>query len=434
MFINKLTLMNNSTNTNDYVATIGLDWADEKHDLWLCPQGGKPEHHIIEQSPQAIHEWVAQLRQRFPSGQVALAIETTRGAIIYALMAYDWIVFYPINPKGLASYRESFKVSGAKDDRTDADLAEEMLRCHRDRLRPLKPQDSLTRTLMGLTEKRRQLVDGRTAAVNQCHAQLKCYYPVARELLDNLATTLAADFLLKWPDLASLKKAGAAKLRQFFYGHNSRSEELMQKRLSAVEQARALTQDSAIITPARMMVQALAALIKTLTQAIHQMDQAIAQLMEQHPDGALFASLPGAGPALAPRLLVAFGSDRNRFATALEVAQFYGVAPVKRASGKSQIIAMRFRCPKFARQSFHEHAALAVKCEPWAREYYQQLRGRGKSHHAAVRSTAFKLIRIYFRCWKNSTPYNSDIYTRALEKHGSPLHKLLSQKEAANGK
>jgi transposase len=424
--------MNSSSNTNEFVATIGLDWADEKHDLWLCPHGGKAEHHILQQSAQAIHEWVAQLRQRFPDGRIAVAIETTRGAIIYALMAYDWIVFYPINPKGLASYRESFKVSGAKDDRTDAQLAEELVRCHRDRLRPLQPQDQLTRTLMGLTEKRRQLVDGRTAAVNQCQAQLKCYYPLANQLLDNLATALAADFLLKWPDLAALKKAGTAKLRNFFYGHNSRSEELMKRRLDALQQARALTEDPAIITPARMLVEALATVIKSLTQAVHQMDQAIAKLMAEHPDGALFESFPGAGPALAPRLLVAFGSDRKRFTTAVEVAQFYGVAPVKRASGKSQVIAMRFRCPKFARQSFHEHAACVVKCEPWAREYYQQLRGRGKSHHAAVRSTAFKLIRIYFRCWKNSIPYNSNIYTRALERHGSPLAKLLAAQEDKN--
>jgi hypothetical protein len=29
----------------------------------------------------------------------------------------------------------------------------------------------------------------------------------------------------------------------------------------------------------------------------------------------------------------------------------------------------------------------------WARNYYQQLRSRGKGHHAAVRALAFKWIR-----------------------------------------
>jgi len=417
--------MNTSASTNEYAATIGLDWADQKHDFWLCPQNGRPEHQVVEQTPAAIHEWVAKLRQRFPAGQIAVAVETTRGAILYALMAYDFIVFYPVNPKALASYREAFKVSGSKDDVTDAQLAEELVRCHRDRLRPLKPQDAGTRTLLGLTEKRRHLVDSRTVAVNQAHAELKCYYPLARDLLGDLTTTLAADFLLKWPDLAALKKAGAAKMRQFFYGHNARSEDLMKEREAALEKARPLTEDPAIITPGRLMVQALAAVIKNLNQAIAEMDQAIARLMDQHADAEIFRSFPAAGPVLGPRLLVAFGTDRDRFADAVEVAQFYGIAPFRRASGKSLVIAMRFRCPKFGRQTFHEHAACVVKQEPWAREFYQQQRACGKGHHAAVRTTAFKLIRIYFSCWKNRTKYDSNTYLEALKKHGSPLHALL---------
>jgi transposase len=426
--------MNTATSTNEYVATIGLDWADQKHDLWRCPQQGRPEHQIVEQTPEAVHEWAAKLRQRFPTGQIAIAVETTRGTILYALGAYDFIVFYPVNPKALASYREAFKVSGSKDDRTDAQLAEEMVRCHRDRLRPLKPQDAGTRTLLGLTEKRRHLVDGRTAAVNQCHGELKCYYPLARDLLGDLTTTLAADFLLKWPDLAALKKAGAAKMRNFFYGHNARSEELMREREAALEKAVPLTADLAVITPARLMVQALATMIKNVNQAIEQMDQAIARLMDQHADAAIFRSFPAAGAVLGPRLLTAFGSDRERFSSALEVAQFYGIAPVKRASGKAEVIAMRYRCPKFGRQTFHEHAACVVKFEPWAREYYLLQKGRGKKHHAAVRATAFKLIRIYFRCWKNRTKYDANTYLEALKKHGSPLPALLANEKKSPAK
>jgi transposase len=419
--------MNNSTSLNEFAATIGLDWADQKHDIWLCPRDGKPEHQVVEQTPEAVHQWVAKLRERVPSGKIAIGIETTRGAIIYALMAYEFIVFYPVNPKALASYREAFKVSGAKDDRTDAQLLEEMVRCHREHLRPLQPQDSITRTLMGLTEKRRHLVEGRTAAVNQCHTELKCYYPLSRDLLGDLTITMAAEFLLKWPDLAALKKAGPAKMRHFFHRHNSRSEDLMKERIAALEKARPLTEDPAITRPARLMVQALAAMIKNLNRAIEGMDQAIEELMDQHPDAHIFRSFPAAGAVLGPRILVAFGTDRQRFASAVEVAQFYGIAPVKRASGNAQSIHMRYRCPKFARQSFHEHAACVIKREPWAMEYYQQLRGRGKKHHTAVRATAFKLIRIYFRCWKDRTRYDSNTYLAALKKNGSPLYSLLAE-------
>src|SRR6266404_2587251 len=399
-----------SENPKNFVATIGLDWADQKHDVWIRPREGKPEHQIIEHTPEALHEWVAKLRTRFPQGQIALALETSRGAVVYALMVYEFIVLYPINPKALCSYREAFKVSGAKDDLTDSRLVEDMLSKNLEQLRPLKPQDEHTRTLAGLTEKRRQLVNHRTGAVNECHAELKCYYPLARNILGDLTTTTAAEFLLKWPDLASLKKAGTAKLRKFFYGQNCRSEERMRERELLLEKAQPLTEDRAVIVPCQLKVKALAALIRDLNQAIEEMDTLIEKEMDQHQDAFIFRSFPAAGPVLGPRVLVAFGSDRDRFGSAQEVAQFYGIAPVKKASGKTQVIGMRYRCPKFGKQSFHEHAACVVKNEPWASEYYQMLRAKGKGHHMAIRATSFKLIRIYFRCWKSRTKYDGALY------------------------
>jgi transposase IS116/IS110/IS902 family protein len=44
-------------------------------------------------------------------------------------------------------------------------------------------------------------------------------------------------------------------------------------------------------------------------------------------------ALPGAGPALAPRLLVAFGERRERFPDAASLQQNAGVAPITKRSG-----------------------------------------------------------------------------------------------------
>jgi transposase len=143
------------------------------------------------------------------------------------------------------------------------------------------------------------------------------------------------------------------------------------------------------------------------------------------PDAPIFRSFPAAGPVMAPRLLVAFGTDRGRFADSQEVQQLYGIAPVKKESGQSRVIHMRHRAPKFGKQTFHENAGHAQRKEGWTREYYQQQRERKKGHHAAVRSLSFKLIRIYFRCWKNNQPYDQAKYEKALEKHGSPLAAIL---------
>jgi transposase len=414
--------------TTDFAATIGWDWADQKHDLWLQPaDGGKAEHLQLEQTPEALHAWAAKLGKRFGHRRVAIAIETSRGPVIAALLAYDFIVFFPINPKALKDYRGAFSVSGAKDDRTDAMLQEELVRLHRDKLHALEPDTQLTRKLGGLTENRRRLVDERTRLANQVHSLLKTYYPLAETLLDGQMTTpMAADFLARWPDLPALQKAEVKTLRAFFYEHNSRGARKMEERLAALSQAQPLTQDEAILTPARYLVTALAGMLKPLHQAIAGLDQAIAQAFDQHPDAALFRSLPGAGPALAPRLLVAFGTRRDRFASATEVAQFYGIAPVVKQSGHSKTTHMRSRCPKFGRQTFHENAACAFKKEAWAKRYYEDQKGKPEGeHHQAVRALAYKLIRIYYACWKNNSPYDGQRYLQALEKHASPLHKKL---------
>jgi transposase len=414
--------------TTEFAATIGLDWADRKHDLWLRPaNGSKAEHVRLEQTPEALHAWVAKLRERFGGRPVAIGLETTRGPVISALMAYDFIVLFPINPKAMKDYRAAFSVSGAKKDLGDAQLAEQFVRLHRDKLKALKPDTELTRTLAGLVENRRHLVDERTRIVNQLHSTLKTYYPLAETLLgEEMNLPMAADFLMRWPDLETLQKAEAKTLRGFFYKHNSRSAEKMEERLAAVQQAKALTTDLAIIVPARLLVVALAGMLKPLHRSVAHLDKEIKQAMDKHPDAVIFRSFPAAGLALAPRLLVAFGTDRGRFESADEVAQFYGIAPVVIQSGNSKTTHMRHRCPKFGRQTFHENANCAAKEHAWTRCYYQQQRRRhDDKHHQACRALAYKLIRIYFACWKTGKPYDANLYTQALEKHGSPLHKAL---------
>ena len=414
-----------------FAATIGLDWADQKHDLWIQPaDGSKAEHRQLEHTPEALHEWVAKLRERFGNRPVAIGIETSRGAVISALMAYDFIVFFPINPKALKDYRAAFSVSGAKTDRVDASLLEEFVRLHGDKLHALEPDTELTRKLAGLVQNRRLLVDERTRLVNQLHATLKTYYPLGQSLLGaQMNTPMAAEFLARWPELQSLKKAKVETLRAFFYKQNSRGAQLMEERLAAVQKAQALTTDPAIIEPARALVTALATMLKPLHKVIAFLDQQIELAMDQHPDAAIFRSFPSAGPALAPRLLVAFGTHRARFASAAEVAQFYGLAPVVEQSGNSKTVRMRYRCPKFGRQTFHENAACAIRKEPWAQSYYAQQKARhDDKHHLACRALAFKLIRIYFACWRDRQPYDPARYLSALEKNGSPL---LSKLEAS---
>ena len=145
----------------------------------------------------------------------------------------------------------------------------------------------------------------------------------------------------------------------------------------------------------------------------------------------LFGDLPGAGPALAPRLLAAFGTDRERFQSAGELQTLSGVAPVTKKSGRRRIVHRRWACPKFLLQTFHEFASCSAKRSSWARAFYLQQRAAGKGHHAALRSLAFKWIRILFRCWKTSTAYCEQRYLQTLRRKNAPLLAFLPAATAA---
>ena len=140
----------------------------------------------------------------------------------------------------------------------------------------------------------------------------------------------------------------------------------------------------------------------------------------------LFAALPGAGAVFAPRLLVAFGAPRARYASADERQKYAGIAPVTERSGTKTWVHWRWQCPTCLRQTFVEWAAESMRHSFWARAYSQQQRDKGTSHQAAVRALAFKWIRILFRCWQTRTPYNESVYLNALERRGSPLLHTLA--------
>jgi transposase len=411
----------------EIAAFIGLDWADQQHVVRLRADGSAQiEARVLDQKPESLRAWIQELRQRFQGRQVAIALEQSRGSLLYALMNVDFLLLYPINPQNLAKYRKAFYPSGAKDDPQDALLLLEMLEKHRDRLRVWVPDEASTRCLRLLAEHRRKLVNRRTALTNQLTSLLKESFPQALDWAGSLDSPRAGAFLQKWPSLEALQKTSPAKVRQFYRDHSREDSESIQLRLEQIRQAQPLTSDPALLTASALMIQALVGQLRPLIESIRQFDQQLKERFQQHDDYTLFHSFPGSGPVFGPRLLSAFGSNRDRFECAMEVQNLSGIAPVTERSGKSCWVHWRLACPKFLRQSFHEFAAQSVHHSLWAKALYDQLRAQGSDHHAAVRTLAYKWIRIMFRCWKNRTPYDEALYIASLKRRGSPLFAAVS--------
>jgi len=411
------------SNNSEFTAYVGIDWADKKHDACIqAAQSNQREFVVIPHQVKSIDEWVQSLHQRFGS-PIAVAVELTKGPIVTALQKYDFLVLFPINPSTLAKYRQAFSPSRAKDDPTDAELALDLIVRHPERFSPLKPQSTTLRTLATLVEHRRKLVDDRKRITNRLRSTLKQYYPQALEWFNRIDTPLFCDFLQNWPTLKQAKRARKATLESFFRTHNMRFKALMQERITAIKSATALTDDIAIIMPHRLQALVLIEQLRVLLKAIDQFDEESEKLANQHVDYGLFSCLPGAGPSLAPRLLVAFGEQRDRFKNVVEFQCYSGIAPVTERSGQKHTVHWRYLCSVFLRQTIVEWSAQTINKSYWAGIYYRQQRDKGSSHNAAVRALAFKWLRILFRCWQTRQPYNESIYLKALERRGSNLVK-----------
>lgn len=405
-----------------FAAFVGLDWADQKH-AWCLQAAGATQRESgeVEHTPETVEAWVGQLCQRFGNRPIAVAVEQVKGALVFMLSKYELLHLFPVAPAMSASMRDALYPSGAKDDPRDAELLLDLLLKHRDKLRRLAPDSEATRRVQNLVEERRNLVDEKTAQSNRLTNHLKIYFPQMLSWFDRLDTELVCALVERWPTLEELQKVPPARLRAFFRKHRCRDQELIERRMVGIQQAIPATRDGAVIEAKSAVVKVSAQLIRSLVRGIADLDRKIEEAAAAHPDFFIFESLPGAGAALAPRLLAAFGSQRERYANAEEVQAYTGIAPVTERSGKKKWVHFRWACPKFLRQSFHEWAGHSIAHSKWARSYYQQQRERGKGHHAAVRGLAFKWIRIVFRCWTDRVVYDENKYLAALAKRNSPL-------------
>ncbi len=411
----------------EFAAFIGLDWADKKHDVCIqVPGSTELERDVVEHRPLALEAWLSGLRERFGGAPVAVVVELEQGPIVSALLEHDFIVIFPVKPITLARYRKAFVPSNAKDDPTDAELALELLMRHPERVPRLRRDSVPMRQFRRLVAERRAFVQDRVRLTNRMTHALKAYFPQVLAWFRDKWTDVFIDFLERWPTLPSVQRARQETVVSFFEAHNVRRRATIARRLEGIAAERPLTTDRGVIEPAQLVVEQLLPQLRAVCAAVARFDIEIARLAESLPDYGLFASLPGAGATLAPRLLVAFGERRERFVSVASMQKYAGVAPVTERSGNKSWVHWRYACGTFLRQSFVEWAKETIPRCFWAKQFYAQHRARGASHNATLRALAFKWIRILYRCWVDRVPYDEARYLNALQKRGAPLLKFAA--------
>jgi transposase len=403
--------------------SVGWDWSDKKHDLYLrLPGQTRGTHEVIPNTPERLHAWLPNLLARFPNQRVVIAIEASRSALLPIFRHYqDRLTVYLLNPKSLAKYREAFRPSGSKDDRLDCQLLADLVIAHPEQLHAWPLEDPQTEMLAVLAEDRRKLVDTRTLLANQLKAQLKLYYPqVLGFLNDDLTTVLAVEFILKWPTLARLQEAKPQEIRKFFRARKRRLTETLEEALAQLPKAVAVTHRASTLEPAVRYTQALAEQLQTLHPQIKAYDREIDQHCQLHPLLPVVSQLPGAGPVLKARLLAALGGLAQADQPAEKVAAKCGIAPVKRASGKTEVIHRRYAFPHFLHQTFIEYADQSAGCSKWATAFMAYKKAQGWKYYRIIRALAYKWIRILVALVRSREVYNEAQYLETLAQQNCP--------------
>lgn len=406
----------------------GFDWASEKHDVCVVDrQGGI----VLELSFSDTAEGWARLRERLgPLGKVAFAIETSRGAAVERLLELGRGVF-PMNPKAAERYRDRKKPSGSKTDKIDAWCFAEALRTDGKDWRQLRPEDPATQLLRLLCRDEIALIEQRTALVLQLKQALHEYYPAALEAFDDWTMPSAWELVIQFPTPKALAIAGKRNWQKFLHAQHLYNPTTAAKRLEIFARADKFASPSASVTSAkRLLAVSLARMLRTLDGQIREYRQQIEQAFDDHPDGDLFASLPGGGKKLAPRLLGEVGADREVFQSAEALQCMAGTAPVTKASGKSRVVLFRRGCNKTLRATVHLWVdETRHKCA-WADAYYKQKKAQGKSHAQALRCLGQRWLKIVWRMWQDRTPYDEAKHMKSLSRSGSWVLQLVPEAEA----
>ena len=146
--------------------------------------------------------------------------------------------------------------------------------------------------------------------------------------------------------------------------------------------------------------------ITALNAQIVDLEAALADHFETHPDADVYRSLPGLGVILGARVLGEFGDDPNRFTTAKCRKNYAGTSPLTVASGRKRAVLARHVRNKRLYDALDQWAFCTLTRSPGARCFYDQHRAAGDTHHQALRALGNRLVGILHGCLRHHTLYD----------------------------
>ncbi|MGA8581778.1 MAG: IS110 family transposase [Bryobacteraceae bacterium] len=402
----------------------GVDWASQKHDVWLADASGKRlGKRTFEHSGEGLAQmcdWLIATSGGKPE-DIHVAIEVPHGPVVETLLDRGFKV-YAINPKQLDRFRDRFSPAGAKDDSRDAETLSSSLRTDRRAFHQVALADPAIIQLREWSRMADDLSADKIRHANRLREQLQRYYPQMLQF----GSDLAEEWVLRLWEVAPTP-AKAARLREAQVEKLLKSHRI--RRIGAAEVLAILKQPALTVAPGvteaavahiRVLIESIRLSAGQLKEVHRQLDKLCGLLAEPLPSEggeiapeqeqvqrtvAILQSLPGVGRIVLAVLLAEASGVLQRADYAI-LRILCGVAPVTRCSGKSRIVTRRLACNPRLRNAIHYLADAARRCDAKSKAKYLALRARGCSHARALRTIGDRLLYVACSMLKNGTPFD----------------------------
>jgi transposase len=311
---------------------------------------------------------------------------------------------YSLNPLKIKRYKESFKVSGNKNDDIDALAIAEYLRSNSLHTRELVYNSSEIERLKNLSIIHTRLTNDHARHINKLHFVVRQYFPLQEALFGDFGCTVHLKMIMKFPTYKKLKSASDDEIKSFLKS-NKYCRYIYVDRL--IERIRKYHQ---MISPDvefayQFEAECLCKIIQVLNEELKRNEKEMNRITDTHDLGKYFKSLPGAGSILSCKLLALFGDNKSRFDDYNGPQCLFGTAPKNYQSGMYHKVIMRKACNKSSRAVLYKFAFSTLQFSKWARDYYDKQKVKGKTHSVALRALSNKWVKVIYKIWKDEIFY-----------------------------
>ncbi len=399
---------------------VGVDWSQSHYDIAVvAPNGALLTQFRIAKTASEFSLFAEKIDQfGVPATHCHIGLETAHNILIDFLWSRQYAA-YVIAPSIVKSSRGRFGNSGAYTDAQDAHLIADLLRTDRERFAPWQPDSELLmriKTKLGHVDHLTKLI---TSQTNRLRNILLRVYPQVLQAFNDLQVSIVLHLLVAYPTAAALTALSYAEFAAFCRNQHCHRLDWITTWYSRLQQSQPPVQSTlaaAYQDEIVFMAQQLILLIREKKQALKQAQA----LCQQHPAWPIFASLPGTGDMLQPKLLVMFGEDRARFPSPQDMRALAGTCPVTKQSGKRKSIQFRRACNHSFRETAHQLAVASVQQVDWAAAYFTAALSRGLRKNHAYRCLANRWLGIIWKLWQTRHLYDEAYHLQQIHQQRRP--------------